>query len=83
MEIRNLLMPSAPNNTRMWEVLLLVIAMLEAITAGFVGWTFNSVQDTRERVVRLETKMEMLQPRGSVASTGSVASGSIPPKSIQ
>ena len=58
---------STPGNERLWQVLFLLVAALQAIITGFVAWTFNSVQDMRERVVRIETKMDMQEPRHMVS----------------
>lgn len=54
---------STSGNERLWQVLFLLVAALQAIITGFVAWTFSSVQDMRERVVRIETKMDMQETR--------------------
>lgn len=53
------------SDSRVWEMLLFSLAILETVIAGFVAWTFTSVQDVRERVVRLETKVDMVTERGA------------------
>lgn len=58
---------STQGNERLWQVLFLLVAALQAIITGFVAWTFDSVQDMRERVVRIETKMDMQEPRHMVS----------------
>lgn len=60
---------STSSNERLWQVLFLLVAALQAIITGFVAWTFNSVQDMRERIVRIETKMDMQDSRYDVSYT--------------